>query len=537
MPILNWLDREKDVKAAEDVPYRLLEADPKLSHGDADTENMLIQGDNLEALKALLPYYAGKVKCIYIDPPFNTQQAFDEYDDNLEHSIWLGVIFPRMELLHELLAEDGTIAIHIGDDELAYLIVILDEIFGRKNRVSICTFKQGAATGHKAINPGLVTVTNYVAIYAKNKRNWQPNRVFTGKARDNRYSRYIENVDEHFSNWRFTTLSNAFSQHMKESIKELKKSLGDEYEGHLNEFVLSHSMNVIRTARPDYNAVGEDVRKAIDESNKKADEIIFHARENHPDMYFINGERILFYRSKLKEIDGDLISGEPLTNLWDDLLSNNLHNEGNVKFPKNKKPENLIKRVLELCTKENDIVLDSFLGSGTTSAVAMKMRRRTIGIEMGDHALTMCHPRLKGVVDGEASGVSKSVRWQGGGGFKFYRLGQAIFDSEGHINENVKFKYLAAHIWFYETKTSLIKKPSSPFLGVHHGTAYYLLYNGVLGDKRPQGGNVLTNKVLADLESHDGPKVIYGESTLLGPARLANENITFKQTPYDVKAR
>lgn len=151
MPTLRWLTRNDDVRAAEKVPYRLLEEVPELGYGDRDAGNMLIQGDNLEALKALLPYYAGQVKCIYIDPPFNTGQAFDDYEDNLEHSIWLQMMFPRLELLQQLLSEDGTLAFHIDDNEMAYATVLLDEVFGRKNRCYVVAFKQGAATGHKSI--------------------------------------------------------------------------------------------------------------------------------------------------------------------------------------------------------------------------------------------------------------------------------------------------------------------------------------------------------------------------------------------------
>lgn len=141
MPILQWLDREKDVKAAEGVPYRLLESVLDLGHGDADTSNMLIQGDNLEALKSLLPYYAGQVKCIFIDPPYNTKSAFEHYDDSLEHAQWLAMMYPRLELLRELLAEDGSIWVTIDDNEAHYLKVIMDEIFGRKNFVANCVWQ------------------------------------------------------------------------------------------------------------------------------------------------------------------------------------------------------------------------------------------------------------------------------------------------------------------------------------------------------------------------------------------------------------
>ena len=256
MPTLTWLTRNVDIRLAQKVPYRLLESVQDLSYGDEQTENMLIQGDNLEALKALLPYYTGRIKCIYIDPPFNTEQAFEHYDDNLEHSIWLAILYPRLELLRNLLVEEGTLFVHIDDSEMPYLIVVLDEIFGRRNRISLVTL-----------------------------------------------------------------------------------------------------------------------------------------------------------------------------------------------------------------------------------------------------------------------------------------LGEAVFDETGRINPSIRFATLAAHIWFCETKTPLGKQAATPLLGIHNETAYYLLFNGILGDKRPDGGNVLTSKVLKSLPSCEGPKVIYGETTRLGTERLRSEGIIFKQIPYDIKAR
>jgi len=201
------------------------------------------------------------------------------------------------------------------------------------------------------------------------------------------------------------------------------------------------------------------------------------------------------------------------------------------------KPERLIERILNIATSAGDLVLDSFLGSGTTAAVAHKMGRRYIGIEMGDHAVTHCAPRLKKVIEGEQGGISEAVGWKGGGGFRFYRLGAPVFDTEGRINPEIRFAHLAAHIWFSETHTALHKKARSPLLGRHNGTAYYLLYNGILGDKRPDGGNVLTAKVLTALPAHDGQKVIYGEACRIGAARLKDLGIVFKQTPYDLKSR
>jgi adenine-specific DNA-methyltransferase len=204
------------------------------------------------------------------------------------------------------------------------------------------------------------------------------------------------------------------------------------------------------------------------------------------------------------------------------------------------KPERLLQRILSLATNPGDLILDSFLGSGTTAAVAHKMGRRWIGIEMGEHARTHCVPRLQKVIDGEQGGISEAVGWKGGGGFRFYTLGETAFDAHGHINAAVRFATLAAYVWHLEVGEPGAQAFDSALLGIHNGTAYYLLYNGILGDRRPDGGNVLTQPVLQHLQAlaaHPGQKVIYGESSRLGPARLAAERITFKQIPYDIKMR
>jgi adenine-specific DNA-methyltransferase len=209
------------------------------------------------------------------------------------------------------------------------------------------------------------------------------------------------------------------------------------------------------------------------------------------------------------------------------------------------KPERLIQRILHISTQPGDLVLDSFLGSGTTAAVAHKMGRRYIGIELGDHARTYCARRLNKVIEGEQGGISKAVDWQGGGGFRYYRLGPPVFDEEGHIRQDIRFPVLAAHVWFSETDRPWDGTGDSPLLGIADGRAHALLYNGILGDKRPGGGNVLTRATLALIREDiaklapdfDGPLTVYGEQSRLTPATLDRERITFKQTPYDVKAR
>ncbi len=211
------------------------------------------------------------------------------------------------------------------------------------------------------------------------------------------------------------------------------------------------------------------------------------------------------------------------------------------------KPERLIQRVLQIATDPGDLVLDSFLGSGTTAAVAHKMGRRWIGVEMGEHAVTHCVPRMEKVIEGERGGISKAVGWRGGGGFRFHRLGPPAFDAEGRIRPDIRFSVLAAHVWFAETGRPRSGGGDSPFLGVHEGRAYALLYNGVLGDKRPDGGNVLTRATLGAIRAEAArarpaiapgcPLVVYGEGSRLRTATLKREGVVFRQTPYEMKAR
>lgn len=446
---LTWIGKGNRPK----LEPRILLEDPEKSyhakHKVAEKDifdNRLIFGDNLLALKALENDFTGKIKCIYIDPPFNTQQAFEHYDDGVEHSIWLGLMQDRLESLKKLLANDGTIFIHIDDNELGYLVVLLDEVFGRLNRISIVTFKQGSATGHKAINPGVVTTSNFVLIYSKNKAYWEPNRVFTDRgSRDKRYGQFIENYEEHYSEWKLITLSKAFAVHLQLPERQVKKELGDEYEIKITEFVTTNAKRVIQLARPNYNAVSSAARSMIDKSTSMPDEVMRLEREGYSDMYFIGGRRLLFYSNKLKLVDGEFVAGEPLTSIWDDVLSNNLHNEGGVAFPKGKKPEALIKRCFDLATKPGDLILDSFAGSGTTGAVAHKMDRRWIMVELGDHCHSHIIPRLKKVIDGEdSSGITKAVNWKGGGGFRYYRLAPSLLEKDKWGNWVINKTYNAA---------------------------------------------------------------------------------------------
>ena len=217
----------------------------------------------------------------------------------------------------------------------------------------------------------------------------------------------------------------------------------------------------MQPARPDYENVGQETRDVIDRSEQEPDKIFRVVRGGYSDIFLHSGMRILFYSDQIKVIDGQPISGEPLTTLWDDILSNNLHQEGGVAFPKGKKPEALIKRCFDLATSQGDLVLDSFGGSGTTAAVAQKMGLRWISVEMGEHARTHIVPRLNAVVKGtDLSGITKDVRWSGGGGFRYCTLGEPLFDADGGISPAVSFPDLAAHVFFAETGQPIPKRLS-----------------------------------------------------------------------------
>lgn len=226
MPTLQWLTGEADRRAAAQVPFRLLTEQPSLSYGQGES-GLLVQGDNLEALKSLLPFYAGQVKCIYIDPPYNTRSAFDHYDDSLEHAQWLGMIVPRLMLLREFLSDDGSIWVSTDDNEGHYLKVVMDEIFGRRNFINNVTFKQSSVSGPKTINPGMVTVASYVLGFARRKEKWRPKHVRRGRGRDSRYTQFVLGEMQPGTAWKFSTVTKEFCKSYGMKLKDLKDFLGD----------------------------------------------------------------------------------------------------------------------------------------------------------------------------------------------------------------------------------------------------------------------------------------------------------------------
>ena len=572
MPTLDWLNRADAFTTAPQVPYRLL--DTVSQHGTGTADNLLIQGDNLEALKALLPFYRGQVKCIFIDPPYNTKSAFEHYDDNLEHSQWLSMMLPRLQLLRDLLRDDGSIWVTIDDNEGHYLKVLMDEVFGRRNFVANVVWQKKYSPQNDA--EFFSAMHDHLFVYAKNTASWTRNLVARTAKQDDAY----KNPDEDERGvWKASDLTRA--EHRDRDFYAITTPSGKQV----------------------YPARGRSWSRPPQEIERlRLDNRLWFGRK---------GDAIPSLKRFLSEVKDGVV---PQTIWFRDEVGDNQDAKKEVKELNadeifgTPKPEALLRRLLDIATNPNDLVLDSFLGSGTTAAVAHKMGRRWIGIELGDHAVTHCLPRLQKVIAGEQGGISQAVGWQGGGGMRFMALGAPIFDAQGRIHPEVRFATLAAFVWQQETGTAFdpaLARAGTPLLGVHsvfdsylrapdgrevpispskeapalppdlfapdddaaaadlaippvpaevlaelpapvllQRTAYYLLFNGILGDKRPASGNVLTSAVLdallalhASTPHPDAPLVVYGEACRLGEARLALARVVFKHIPYDVRAR
>ncbi|MFT8314993.1 MAG: site-specific DNA-methyltransferase [Clostridium sp.] len=385
---LTWVGKYEEKK----IEPRILIEDKSKSYGDPNTENMLIHGDNLIALKALEQDFAGRIKCIYIDPPYNTGSAFEHYDDGLEHSEWLCMMKPRLELLRNLLSEDGSIWISIDDDEQAYLKILCDEVFQRSNFVANIIWEKKYSPQNDA--KWLSDSHDFIIVYAKNKQIWRPNLL---SRTDEMNARYKNPDNDPRGNWKISDLS----------VKRVTPK--DIYE------IITPSGRKVMP--PDGRSWGI--------SQNKFNELVSDNR-----IWFgKNGNNV----PQLKRFLSEVKEGTVCKTIWyRSEVGDNQNAKREVKainpndIFSTPKPEALIERILHLTTNKNDIVIDSFLGSGTTAAVAHKMGRKYIGIELGQHCYTHCIPRLKLVVNGEQGGISKSVGWKGGGGFKFYELAEPL---------------------------------------------------------------------------------------------------------------
>jgi len=521
MPELHWLGDGEAKREARRVPYRLLT--PVEQVGDPAAQNLLIQGDNLEALKALLPFYAGRVKCIFIDPPYNTKSAFEHYDDNLEHSQWLSMMYPRLELLRDLLSEDGCIWVTIDDNEAHYLKVVMDEVFGRRNFVISFAWEKDKGRRN---DTDVSSAHDHVLLFSRQRKTWASVRNLLPRT-DDQNRRYKNPDNDPRGPW---------LQGDNGTAKSGSDSLRYEITLPSGRVVVPPSGNYWRFSE-------ETFRQALSDSR------VYFGRK---------GDSLPVIKRFLTDVQDGVVP----RSWWPAELAGSNQSAKRDHLRKllpdiepfaTPKPEELVRLALHIGTNNGDVVLDSFLGSGTTAAVAHKMGRRYIGIEMGEHAVTHCMPRLRKVIEGEQGGVSDAVGWTGGGGFRFMRLGEPVFREDGCINPAVRFDTLASYLWFLETGTPHSTGAfTTPLLGMMGGepnevgvtkprTALILLYNGILGDRRPQAGNVLTtaiwNGILAQLPPHDGPRVIYGEACRLSRERLKALRVTFKQIPHEIRMR
>jgi adenine-specific DNA-methyltransferase len=443
---LTWIGKENRPK----LEPRILLEDPAKSyhtkHRVTDNDifdNKLIFGDNLLALKALEQDFSGKIKCIYIDPPFNTGAAFEYYDDGVEHSIWLSLLRDRIEILKSLLTPDGVIYIHIDDKEMAYLRILCDEVFGRSQFLNMLVIKTSDPSGHKTVNPSPYSQTEYVLMYAKKRELYQYEQKYVETQYDPGYNRIILNRKENFVNWKFGNLNEFIAKSLGyENTREARKKMGRSgFDALVANHALEHATEVFQPVAIS-DAAGRKIVDVRDESAENPEKIYRVQRDGFEDIFVTGGRQIYFYSSKVRIIDGERCPAKPLTNLWTDIPWNGIAKEGGVEFKNGKKPEKLIKRCIELATKEGDWVLDSFAGSGTTGAVAHKMGRRWIMVELGEHCHTHIIPRIQRIIDGkDLNGITEAVAWKGGGGFRYYHLAPSLLktDKWGNLVINKEF--------------------------------------------------------------------------------------------------
>ena len=589
MPSLNWIGKDAVVKHHKDVPFRLLEPVQALScAGDtdnaADSGNLIVQGDNLLALKALLPRYAGQVKCIYIDPPYNTGNEGWVYNDNVNspeikrwlgevvgkegetldrHDRWLCMMYPRLMLLKQFLREDGVIFVSIDDNEQHHLRSLLDEIFGRKNLLAQFVWN---TEGHTD-NQFLVKVNHeYVVAYARDIRTVEVGNVIDPNTRQesNLWAGFAENsitkngpgnppseillpagfpVDSESLSIGASEIPHGLIEAMIEerlSSNPLKRRFGNiQFPLRLDPMEASGG----KLTKPCRVFSGWANRKKLQQF---VDGGCTPLSDDGLLSFYLSSSGVIYYRREHEEGPRSIVS--VLRNFsTTEKMRSELEGMGiSFKYPK---PKELIAYLIAIGADNGDIILDSFAGSGTTAHAVLKQNaedggnRRFILVEMDDGiARNVTAERVKRVAQGYTNAKGDAVPGLGGG-FQFCKLGKPLFDARGHISNEVRFAELARFVWFIETGMGLpasrasrtAADTASPLLGVHEGRAVYLLYNGILKDRSIDGGNVLTTPLLDLLPAHHGPRVVYGARCAIGADRLRALGITFKQLPYHLR--
>lgn len=406
-----------------------------------DSDNLIIKGNNLLALSSLLERFERKVKLIYIDPPFNTHSDDFNYNDDFNHSSWLVFMKNRLELAKRLLKNDGTIFVHIGNEEASYIQVLLDEIFGRENYLNHITMTTNAPSGFKATSGQIFSTSNHIFVYSKDITCASLNKQYVKKPFDSAYKYILLNPEEDYTKWKYEVFYDKCAEENGfKSFKEMKEQLEEEErEIKLLKYMDAHKKTVFRIAAISGGAL-EKRRETVELSKNNRRQVYKHPNEDIDNFYILNGQMIIFWNSTYKEVDGKEQPAMALTDVWTDISFTGISGEGNVTLKNGKKPEKLLKRIIDIGTDSpDDIVLDFFLGSGTTAAVAHKMGRKYIGIEQLDYGKNDCINRIKNVIDGDPSGVSRILQWKGGGSFiccNLAKLNQRFVDKINNATDD-----------------------------------------------------------------------------------------------------
>lgn len=390
-------------------------------------DNLIVKGNNLIVLSSLLKKYEGQVKCIYIDPPYYFSVKKDEdtfaYNSNFKLSSWLVFMKNRLEIAKRLLSDDGALFVQISDDGVGELHCLLKDIFGVENFINKITVKTKSPSGFASVNPGVFETAEYILAFAKNKRNWKYNIQYVESGYDTNYKSVVVNKNDPAEKWIIRNIVDVLAEERGyDNAKSIRDALGKVVVNELiSEYALNNADSVFR-----YTAIGNNAGQIVvdirNKSREEPEKIFTVKRDGQYTVYVHKGQEIAFYSKKLHEVDGKIVPSMQVSNIWIDTPYEGIANEGGVTLKGGKKPEKLIRRIIEMVSNRGDLILDYHLGSGTTCAVAHKTGRRYIGIEQMDYIQDMTVERMKKVIEGEQGGISKSVEWQGGGSFVYCEL-------------------------------------------------------------------------------------------------------------------
>jgi adenine-specific DNA-methyltransferase len=530
MPTLNWIGKEAVINHHLQVPFHLLEDVTGLACGGPGEGNLIVQGDNLVALKALLPYYAGQVKCIYIDPPYNTGNEGWAYNDNVNspvirewlgkvvgregetldrHDRWLCMMYPRLALLRQLLTDDGVILVSSDETESGVLRLLLDELFGKTNLLG--TIIWNTRNTDNRIKTYLSPDHEYILVYGRSSNSRIEGRVidrndFKNPDNDPR-GPYVTDP--------LTGKATAEERPNLHAYRMEQPGTSNCWEPDPAHGWITDEAGYLRLLKD--NRIWWPLSPTSGKPRKKR--FLSETKTRMPASSFWSE-----FRSQSGARDVDDILGERV-----------------FAFPK---PIQLVQRIIDYCATPNSIILDSFAGSGTTAHAVLKQNsldrgnRKFILVEMDEKiARGVTAERVRRVAEGYTNANGERVEGLGGG-FRFCELGETLFDESGKIRESVSFSELARHVYFTETGEPLPREfmPNTPFLGASRGVGVYLLHNGILNDRSANGGNILTRAVLAELPPFVGQKVIYCAGSLLGRDRVQAEGIIVRQIPYEIKS-